>query len=192
LSDYRYVTQCNRLTKPCATVVPPVLVSWPFPPPLTNIFLLRSISPPRDTSDTPRPLWPFVFGAPSGLPTLTRCPSGSSSHPAYDLKVFQARAKWMAWASATPNLQKVKGLFSDALCNGVHVTPLHWASEYGHLEVVLVPVHTLLRGVRQVTSGKLALRSVRMSTPRENLTGCRFFERYKMDTRGRERGYRAY
>jgi hypothetical protein len=37
------------------------------------------------------------------------------------------------------NLQKLEGPSSDALCNGVYVTPLHRASEYGCLEVILVP-----------------------------------------------------
>jgi hypothetical protein len=36
-------------------------------------------------------------------------------------------------------MQKLKGPSSDALCNGVYVTPLHRASEHGRLEVVLVP-----------------------------------------------------
>jgi hypothetical protein len=43
-----------------------------------------------------------------------------------------------AWKKNLVNLQKIKGPFSDAQCNGVHVTSLHWASEYGRLEVVLV------------------------------------------------------
>ncbi len=38
----------------------------------------------------------------------------------------------------TKNWQWFKGTFSDATCNGVHVTPLHKASENGRLKVVLV------------------------------------------------------
>lgn len=38
----------------------------------------------------------------------------------------------------TKNKQRFKGTFSDAICNGVHVTPLHRASENGRLKVVLV------------------------------------------------------
>jgi hypothetical protein len=36
------------------------------------------------------------------------------------------------------NGQKIKGTFTDAICSGVHVTPLHRASENGRLKLVLV------------------------------------------------------
>jgi hypothetical protein len=41
--------------------------------------------------------------------------------------------------------RKLKGPSSDALCNGVYVTPLHRASEYGRLGSYFeFPVHTVL------------------------------------------------
>jgi hypothetical protein len=45
--------------------------------------------------------------------------------------------------------QKFKGTFSDAICNGVHATPLHRASENGRLKVVLV---LLAQGIVSICS----------------------------------------
>ena len=56
----------------------------------------------------------------------------------------------------TKNRQKFKGTFSDAICNGVHATPLHRASENGRLKVVLVILEQSIVDVH--SRGKLSTR----------------------------------
>jgi hypothetical protein len=40
-------------------------------------------------------------------------------------------------------LQRFQGLFTDALCNGVYITPSRRASDYGRLGFVSFPLHTV-------------------------------------------------
>ena len=49
------------------------------------------------------------------------------------------------WEKDATNLQMIKGPNSDALCNGVYITPLRWVSEYGRLVVVLVSLKSIVR-----------------------------------------------
>jgi hypothetical protein len=60
------------------------------------------------------------------------------------------------------DLQRIQGFFSDALCNGVYITPSRTASDHGRLGVFFVPLARRTNVVRKWTSGS-TLRPVRVS-----------------------------